>query len=101
MDIISERGLSGFSDEEIIRLCIEENRLLLTFDSDFNNIFRFPIGSNPGIILIKIKPTTIEISTPTILSFLKKNEPSKGLTIITKTKVRICKKGQPTITIER
>ena len=103
IDSILERNLSGLCDEKIIRLCIKENRILITFDNDFGNIFRFPIGSNPGIILIKIKPPSIENSTPPILSFLKMNEPEifyKGLTIITKTKIRICKKGTPTVTIE-
>lgn len=101
---ILERGLSGICDEEIIRLCIKENLILLTFDNDFSNIFYFPIGSNPGIILIKIKPITIEESTPAVLSFLTKNKLevfSKGLTIITRSKIRICKKGKTTLTVER
>lgn len=104
VDTIVERGLSGLPDEEIIALCKKEGRILLTFDSDFGNIFHFPIGSHPGIILIKIKPITVEDSTPAILSFLKRNKPdifNKALTIITKTKIRICKEGQTTITLGR
>lgn len=104
VDSILERNLSGLCDEKIIKLCIKENRILLTFDNDFSNIFRFPIGSNPGIILIKIKPPTIENSTPAIISFLKRNKPeifSKALTIITKTKIRICKKGSSTVSFKR
>src|SRR3989338_2729087 len=103
VDSILERGLSGMDDEEIVKLCIRENRILLTFDNDFSNIFRFPPGSNPGIILIKIKPETIEETTPAILAFLRRNNPEvfeRALTIITRSKVRICKKGQATLTIE-
>ena len=92
VDTILERGLSGISDEEIIQLCIKENRCLLTLDTDFGNIFHFPIGSNPGIVLVKIKPPTIEDCSPAILSFFGRNEPevfSRGLTIITKNKIII------------
>lgn len=104
VESILERKLSGLSDEEIASLCTKENRVLLTLDNDFGNIFRFPIGSNPGIILIKIQPETVEDSITAILAFLKRNSPdifSKGLTIITKTKIRICKKGESTVTIPR
>src|SRR3989338_6679302 len=87
VDTILERGLSGLNDRDIIRLCVKEGLILLTFDNDFSNIFLFPIGSNPGVILIKIRPETVEESTPAILSFLNKNRHEifqQGLTIITR-----------------
>src|SRR3989339_342413 len=103
IDSVCERKLSGSNDDEIIQLCIKENRILITFDNDFSNIFHFPVGSNPGIIIVKINPPMIEEITSAILSFLSRNEPANfanGLTIITRSKIRVCKSGCPTVQLD-
>ena len=101
--IVKERKLCGLKDTEVIELCQRENRILLTLDTDFNNILRFPLGTNPGIILVRILPQDARIVAGAIVSFLKKNSLeafSGGLVIIAENKIRICRKGAPTITAE-
>ena len=106
MDVVRawERGLSSAQDENILQIACQEDRILLTFDTDFANIHRFPLGSYPGIILIRIKPLTVETVIPTLTAFLKNTPPEifhQALVILTRHKVRIIKKGGLTQTIER
>lgn len=53
-----DAGLSGQPDEKIREFAIEENRVLLTLDSDFANMLRFPTAGTPGVIRLKIHPPT-------------------------------------------
>jgi len=42
--------LSGQPDEVIRAFAIAENRILLTLDADFANLFRFPSAGTPGVL---------------------------------------------------
>ena len=53
-------GLSGQPDEKIREFAIAENRVLLTLDSDFANMLRFPTRGTAGVIRLKIHPPTEE-----------------------------------------
>lgn len=53
---VLEVGLSGQPDERIRAYAIQENRVLLTLDSDFANMLRFPPAGTPGVIRLKIHP---------------------------------------------
>lgn len=91
---IKELNLNSLSDEKVLGLAKKENRLLVTFDQDFGNIFKFPLGTYPGIIIIKVKPQTIENTNSLLQKFLKKTSPkiiSKALVVIDKKKTRIRK----------
>ncbi len=48
--------MSGQPDEVIRAFAIAENRILLTLDADFANLFRFPTAGTPGVIRLKIHP---------------------------------------------
>lgn len=50
--VFSEQ-LSGASDETIFEVILKEERILLTFDTDFCNILRFPPDKTEGIIVIR------------------------------------------------
>ncbi len=55
---VVDAGLSGQPDEKVRDLAIAENRVLLTLDSDFANMLRFPTAATPGVIRLKIHPPT-------------------------------------------
>ncbi len=55
---VADAGLSGQADEKIREFAIVENRVLLTLDSDFANMLRFPTAGTPGVIRLKIHPPT-------------------------------------------
>ena len=51
---VFEQGLSGKSDETVLHVASGERRILITMDTDFCNILRFPPENYCGIIVIKL-----------------------------------------------
>ena len=49
---VREAGLSGSSDEIIYNFAQTKQRVLLTFDRGFGDIFRFNIAESHGVIVI-------------------------------------------------
>ena len=56
---IKEMRLYGESDESIISLAQRENRILVTLDKNFGNIIVYPPEKYPGIIVLKVHPSSI------------------------------------------
>lgn len=94
VETVTEQKLESQDDEKIFEYAKKSNRILLTFDKDFGNIFRFPLGSHPGIIIVRLKPQTPEETNHLLRNFLKETIPadiSRALVVIGKEKVRIRK----------
>lgn len=68
---VTEAGLSGESDTKVREFAIESGRVLVTLDSDFGNILRFPTAGTPGVIRLKIHPPTEEAIREQILKTLR------------------------------
>jgi len=49
---VSEVGLFGRSDEEVMAYAFRENRILLSHDTDFLDDRRFPPHRNPGVVIL-------------------------------------------------
>jgi predicted nuclease of predicted toxin-antitoxin system len=49
---ISEAGLQGRPDEDVLGLAHREDRILLTHDDDFLDDRRFPPHRNPGVVVL-------------------------------------------------
>lgn len=47
--------LCGTDDANLLEICKEEGRILVTFDLDFANIIRFKLDESPGIIICRFK----------------------------------------------
>jgi predicted nuclease of predicted toxin-antitoxin system len=93
---IRDYGLRGAEDEEIYEFAQKEEAVILTYDREFGNILRFPLGKHFGIIIAHFPN---EISTKEInrclLERLKdiSEEDIKGnLIIIEVRKTRIRRK---------
>ena len=72
---IREQGLEGASDQEIMAFAIGENRIVLTYNSDFGNILEFPPGEYPGVIRLRVHPQTLEVLHPVLEQFLAQVRP--------------------------
>jgi predicted nuclease of predicted toxin-antitoxin system len=48
-----DAGLCGKSDLEIREFAIQQNRVLITFDSDFGDLTRYPVSGTPGVVWLK------------------------------------------------
>ena len=57
---VLEVGLSGASDEQVLRFAVENGRVLVTLDADFANVMRFPPEQTLGVVRLKDHPATEE-----------------------------------------
>lgn len=90
---VYETELNGADDVEIINYAITNNRIVLTLDKDFAELYYFASEEKFGVILIRTKPQTVEIVNEIINNFLKERIPDdidiyKTLIVLTRKKVR-------------
>ena len=51
---VSDESLGGGEDPRILHAAASEQRLLMTFDLDFADIRRYPLGSHAGIVVFRL-----------------------------------------------
>lgn len=64
----SEVGQARADDQQILQKAIDENRILVTLDEHFGDWVILPLSKHPGVIRLKVNPTTsnniIKLLTP-------------------------------------
>lgn len=78
-DIIraSEIGQARADDKKILEQAISQNRILITLDEHFGDWAVLPLSRHPGVIRLKINPTTSENVISLLLPFLRYNSPEQ------------------------
>jgi predicted nuclease of predicted toxin-antitoxin system len=66
----SETGQARADDQQILQKAIAENRILITLDENFGDWVILPLSQHPGVIRIKVHPTTSENVINLLLPFL-------------------------------
>jgi predicted nuclease of predicted toxin-antitoxin system len=87
-----EVGLSGATDEQILRFAVENGRVLVTLDADFANVIRFPPERTSGVVRLKIHPPTeqrIRQAIRRALSLLANTDLAGCLAVVDEDKVRV------------
>jgi len=89
---VVEQHLEGASDADIVSVCQEEGRVLITLDTDFADIRAYPPVQFPGLIVLRLhrqdKPHVLEVIER--LTPLLSSEPLEHLLwIVEETRVRI------------
>ncbi|MGB9871945.1 MAG: DUF5615 family PIN-like protein [Anaerolineae bacterium] len=87
-----EEGVSGVSDAVIADICLREKRVLLTLDTDFADIRRYPPEDYPGLVVLRLrrqeKPYVLRVVSRLLPMF--RVEPVKGrLWVVEEERVRI------------
>jgi len=67
---VDEVGLSGLDDEKIVNYAQKQKRIILTFDLDFGEMYYFGETTKVGIIVLRIKPHTVELVNEVLGKFL-------------------------------
>jgi len=66
----SEVGQARADDYEILQKAIAENRILVTLDDHFDDWVILPLSKHPGVIRLKVHPTTSKNAIKLLLPFL-------------------------------
>ncbi len=83
-----EVGQDRADDYQILQKAIAENRILVTLDEHFGDWVVLPLSEHPGVIRLKINPTTSENAINLLLPFLRLYSPNhfKNYLVILSTK---------------
>ena len=67
----SEVGQARADDQEILEKAINKNRILVTLDDHFGDWVILPLSKHPGVIRLKVNPTTSNNIIKLLLPFLR------------------------------
>ena len=71
----SETGQERADDREILENAISKNRVLVTLDEHFGDWTILPLSKHPGVIRIKVNPTTSKNILDVLIPFLRGHSP--------------------------
>ncbi|MGA8014438.1 MAG: DUF5615 family PIN-like protein [Candidatus Dormiibacterota bacterium] len=54
VESVSAEGLAGSDDDTVAEAARRERRMLVSLDVEFGDITRFPPGSHPGIVVLRL-----------------------------------------------
>jgi predicted nuclease of predicted toxin-antitoxin system len=66
-----ETGQSRSDDKQILQKTIRENRILVTLDEHFGDWAVLPLNRHPGVIRLKVNPTTSVRILNLLIPFLR------------------------------
>lgn len=92
VDTAIEEGLAGADDAVVLTAATNEDRALVTLDTDFANVRRYPIGAHAGIVVLRlrdqrwraVKVALDRLAKSGILQRLK-----GGLAIVSEARIRL------------
>jgi predicted nuclease of predicted toxin-antitoxin system len=73
----SEIGQARADDQQILERAISQNRILVTLDEHFGDWVVLPLSRNPGVIRLKMAPTTSAKIIDVLLPFLRLHLPDE------------------------
>jgi predicted nuclease of predicted toxin-antitoxin system len=68
---VSEVGQDRADDQEILQKSIDGNRILITLDEHFGDWVVLPLSKHPGVIRMKVHPTTSKKVLDLLVPFLR------------------------------
>ena len=92
VDTVVDEGLSGVSDNEVLKAARSEGRILFTLDTDFLNLKKYPSSKHRGGIVFRPQRQGALAVSKFILAFVRSADLRKyfGETVVVeRTRVRI------------
>ena len=68
----SETGQSRADDQEILRVAINQRRILITLDEHFGDWAVLPLSEHFGVIRVKVNPSTSDSILKILIPFLQR-----------------------------
>lgn len=70
---VSEIGMATADDAEIMQWAIDNKRTVITLDEHFGDWSVLPLSNHPGVIRLKVNPTTTANCLNMLLPFLERH----------------------------
>lgn len=89
---VLDQGLGGFGDHDITTACRREGRAIITFDTGFADIRRYPPTAYPGIVVLRLNNQSREHAlavTGRLLRMFDGKSLDGQLWIVDETRVRV------------
>lgn len=94
----SAQGLGSASDEEILRRCTAEGRVLVSLDLDFADTLRFPPETHAGVAVLRVPEERGSSLLPAVMAALvqalEKDQITARLWVVEPGRIRIHKGGE-------
>jgi len=87
----SEVGQARSDDYEILQKAITENRILITLDDHFGDWVVLPLSKHPGVVRVKVHPTTSKSTLELLLPLLRNHSSDQfrnHLLILSSTQIK-------------
>ena len=88
---LADLGMAKADDDEVLARAIAEQRILVTLDGDFGDWAILPLSEHPGVIRLKVDPTTTANILHLLCPFLEQQRDrdfTNRLVIVKSTGVR-------------
>jgi len=87
-------GLGQLDDDAIVEIAKQEDRIIVTHDLDFGQIYYFAEGGQVGIIVLRLRIQTVEMVNRVLGTFLQSRaieirKLEKTLIVLTETTARV------------
>jgi len=96
---VADEALGGSKDPKVLQVATSEGRTLLTFDLDFADIRRYPVGSHVGIVVFRLRDqrwVVLEQPARQLIQSGLLDRLQSGLAIVDESRVRTrIKKSAP------
>ena len=92
---VTDVGLSGRPDSAIYEWAREKKAVVITYDEDFADARLYPLGKHPGVVRLRVWPTTIEASKAALkrlLATVPEDALAGSLVIVHHNRIRIRKR---------
>ena len=89
---VPEENLGGADDPSVLERAVAETRLLVTFDTDFADIRRYPPGTHCGIVVFRLVDQRWEAMQWPARRLIERGVLDRlhgGLAIVDETRIRI------------
>jgi predicted nuclease of predicted toxin-antitoxin system len=89
---VADENLSGKPDAFVLRTASAELRTFFTFDTDFADVHRYPLGSHAGIVVFRLQDqrwATLRTATQRLVASGMLAELGGGLAVVGPARVRI------------
>ena len=91
LSVVLRDDLRGSSDEALLRIAVEEDRVLVTYDTDFAELVFHSHATHRGVVLLRLQSTLPRHAIEMLEKVLGEiqNVPSRKFITVSETSVRV------------